>query len=221
MSSVETTNNPKGNPGRADHVAIYGVYQNRLIALAVNEAGELISGSTAPGTEPSYDELTGSLKTIDTFHGEVHEGEAFSVYVHTEDGADLGNDNEINIVITVPAGKELHLTGGGHSGGNAEIWFGTAGDISGGTPFTPVNLSGVSSEVSGTTVLVNATVGSFTSAYRGWIIGGTRNRAFGGELRANAERILAPGTYAIRLTNRAGSAQPADLEVLWYEETSL
>jgi signal peptidase I len=52
--------------------------------------------------------------------------------------------------------------------------------------------------------------------------GGTGGNAGGGflGLRANSEFILDPDkTYMVRLTNRAGTAQPASLLIQWYEES--
>lgn len=203
MTEQRTERSPRGKPQRADHVVFYALDKVAWLFKTMR-----------------LDHLTGNLRIIDTFHGEIHAGEAFSAYTHTEDGADLGDDGETNIVLTVAAGKEIHLTGLGACGGDAELWFGQASDVSGGTPFTPVGLNTVVSEVPTTTVLVNATIGTFVSQFRGWIIGGTRNQATGGDIRAEAERVLGPGTYAMRLTNRSGSEQLADLRALWYEETT-
>lgn len=201
MAVVRTEGAPRGKPGRRDHQVIYALDKVAWLFKTLR-----------------LDHLTGNLRIIDTFHSEVHEGEAFSAYTHTEDGADLTDDGETNLVFTVPAGRQIHLTGAGYCGGDAEVWFGGAGDITGGTPFTPVALNGVIVNVPTTTVLADATIGSFTSQFRGWIIGGTRQQATGGDIRADAERILGPGIHAIRLTNRAGSSKPADLRVIWYEE---
>ena len=168
----------------------------------------------------SLDEITGALNVIDTVHHEIHEGEFFSVSYKAPDGAPIADDATIVFALTA-ATKYVHFQAVAAMGGDAEIEFYEVSTVTGGTATTPRNHKRTGSDNSDVTVVRDPTVNvAGTLLENAFLPGGTGGNAIGAVGNQRQEWILRPTiTHVVRLTNRAGTAQPGSLAATWYEES--
>lgn len=168
----------------------------------------------------SIDEITGALNAIDIVHHEIHEGEFFSVSYKTPDDGSLADNGTIVFALT-PATKYVHMIAAAACGGDAEAEFYEVSTVTGGTATTPRNHNRNSSDNSDVTVVRDPTVNTAgTLLEHAFLPGGTGGNAVGTVGSQRQEWILRPAiTHVVRLTNRAGNAQPGSLTVTWYEES--
>jgi hypothetical protein len=165
-------------------------------------------------------DVTGSLVTIDLVHHEIHEGETFSISYKSADAAPIADDGTIVFFLTTGL-LEAHFEAEGAAGGDAQIELGEGATIgAGGTPMTPVNRHRNMATVSSVTARRDAAVTAAGTIIEDKLLpGGTGGASIGGIAGQREEWVLAPSTiYMLRLTNRAGNAQPMSLEAIWYEE---
>jgi len=168
-------------------------------------------------------DLTGALAVIDYAHHEIHEGSTFLVSYKSPDANPIADNATISYIITTH-GKYAHLLARGGCGGDAEaaLYEGTTVTAGTGTAMTAFNKNRASAKAPTVGVRRDMTVDTVgTLIENEFIPGGTGPQAVGGAGVSRAEWVLAPNTiYMVRITNRAGNAQPASLAIEWYEESS-
>jgi hypothetical protein len=193
-------------------------YQEIAPGIFAKVGASVITGGS--GANEADVDVTGSLVTIDLVHHEIHEGETFSISYKSPDGAAIADDGTIIFFLTTGL-LEAHLIAEGAGGGDAEIELGEGATIgAGGTAMTPVNRHRNMTTISTVAVRRDAAVtGAGTIIENKFIPGGTGGVSVGGIAGQREEWVLASSTiYMLRLTNRAGNAQPMSLEAIWYEE---
>ena len=178
----------------------------------------------ADGDEAGVDSITNTLQVIDIFHHEAHIGELFSVSYKAPDGSPLA-DNATIVLAIRPSTKYLHFQAFSALGGDAELEFYSGSTIAAdGTLMMPCNhnIALQATHLSDAVVRRDPTVTVVGTLCDNFLIpGGTGGNAIGGDGNQRDEWIIPPATWAfVRLTNRAGTAQPASLKCVWYEEGS-
>ena len=180
----------------------------------------LVAGGTVNLGET--DEVTGAAVVISIPHHEVHEGEMFEISYKSAEGGDIADNGTIAFLLRTGA-KYDHLVFGGNAGGDAEVEFLEAvGVVAEGTAMAEQNMNRTSVRTAVTTAFRDPTIAGGTLLFNVLIPGGTGGNSAGGSgaVRVGTEWILAANQdYAIRLTNRAGNAQPMSLAAQWYEES--
>jgi len=170
-------------------------------------------------TVSRVDRISEALPVIQSSHREVHDGTAYSLTYIDED---LGDD--ATIIFALPAypalGKMIHIVFSGGCGGNAILELLENPTITGGTNMQAKNMNRCYAD--GLTWKLNPTLGGTpTTLAQIYLFGGSAPKPVGiaGGMRADWELVLYPTrTYAIRLTNNAGNAQPAQLMCDYYVE---
>jgi len=194
----------------------------------VDGAYIIVGSSTVSASNPMpvvNDELdigtiTGALNVIDVTHREIHEGDFYSASYKTPDGDPLADNGTLVFVLTMNS-RYAHLTSLMACGGDGEIevYEGTNIDADG-TPITPQNHKRTDPTATRMTVVRDPTInadGLFLD--HKFIPGGSGPFSVGAAGWHRQEWILQPTVnYMLRLTNRAGGAQPVSLSVEWYEE---
>jgi len=175
-------------------------------------------------SELTQDEITGALVSMAVAHHEIHEGETWLVSYKSPDAANIADNGTITFTITVNA-KWAHMLFRAPCGGDMEAELREGATIQGGTGTAMVRYNknrGKTAEDSTVTVRRDATItGAGTLIENEFIPGGTGPQAVGGAGVSRAEWILNRNTtYLVRVTNRAGNAQPMSLAIEWYEEGS-
>jgi len=180
----------------------------------------LLSDGTTTAT---VDADTGSLKTIDTAHHEVHEGEFFHLGHFFSDVADTAS---ADILIRVGASKNLHINFRAVAGGACDVFLyeGTTVTSNGspnyGTAITPYDKNRETANTATGNYYYGPTIDAVgTELVRDLLLGSTRPQSIiGGEVRSNSEWILKKGqTYLFRVTNGSGGALDIDIEIEFYE----
>ena len=189
-------------------------------ALVVSVDGSSVGIVDAGGTRAGVDDIVHSLQVISVLHHEIHEGNTFFASFKTVDATPIADDAALIFAITTGT-KTLHFVSNGASGGDAEKEILEGATITGGTATTVFNRDRTSTAVTNVAaVVLNPTVNTDgTRIDHQFIPGGTGGQTVGGSSGPRHEWIFKPSTiYVVRLTNRAGTAQPASLAVEWYEE---
>ena len=177
-------------------------------------------------TQPSYsaavslypsDELSSAGIGINLPHHEVHEGNTFQSWVYT---GTVANNNTLDLVIvTTGTSKVAHLTWVANAGGDALTLFyeGVSGTFNSSAPnFNLRRDSIIASPISvfhyptitWTGLLLNTSL----------IPGGSGGATPGGTARAETEWLIAPNTkYLLRAQNIAGTSQPVNITIQWYQ----
>lgn len=168
---------------------------------------------------------TGPAIVVNYPHHEIHGGNMFIVSYKTPDTDALADDGTIDLHLAFTTDKDAHAVFQVHTGGDAEVLFFESPTVatSDGVDMTPINMNRGSTNAGFATVTRNPTVSSDgTQLLNIFVPGGTFLSGGGqSQLRDNTEWVLGRGgEYMVRLINRAGSAQPACVEVQWYEEGS-
>jgi len=167
----------------------------------------------------SVDRISKGLAVIQVSHREIHDGTAYSLTYIDEN---LGDD--ATIIFGLPAyptlGKMIHLVFSGGCGGDAIIELLENPTITGGSNMQAKNMN--RNYADGLTWKLNPTLGGTpTTLAEVYLFGGSAPKPVGiaGGMRADWEWLLYPTrTYALRLTNKAGSAQAAQLMCDYYVE---
>jgi hypothetical protein len=158
----------------------------------------------------------GGLVVIETAHARIHEGVLFGASHFV---LSLASNADIEILIRIPALEHTHIALHVGCGGNAEVeFFEAPTSTADGSALARVNRNRLSANTATMLVFEGPTVTvDGTQLAVGFVPGGTGGNAIGGSLDTFGEWILDPNDYLVRLTNRAGAAQPAAVSLMWYE----
>lgn len=185
-----------------------GVYALSQAARIIGENGEV-----------TQDPLSG-LAVITWAHHEIHDGDTYLVSYKSPDASPIADNGTILFIITTHS-QYAHMTFRASCGGDmeAELYEGTQVEPGTGAAMTPYNKSRANPKVATVGVRRDMTLGPVgTLLENEFVAGGTGPLAVGGASQMRAEWILATShVYMYRITNRAGSAQPASLAIEWYE----
>lgn len=167
-------------------------------------------------------DLTGAQAVILYAHHEIHGGSTFLVSYKSPDGANIPDNGTITYTVTTHA-KYAHILVRAACGGDMEGEFLEGATVTAGTGVAMVEYNKNRASSKAPTVGVRrdmAITDDGTRIENEFIPGGTGGNAIGGAGVSRAEWILAPSTvYVVRVTNRAGNAQPMSLAIEWYEES--
>jgi len=171
-------------------------------------------------TNQGVDSKVGAGEGILVAHAEVHEaGMYHASHLYTT----IGDDANADMLIKVGANKELHSAIAVVAGGDAYFYLYSGTTTSAiGTAITPRNMNREDgTDASDADVRHTPTVSSAgTQLAAGFIPGGQKNQAVGGDARSGAEWILAKSTdYLARVTNKAGSAKDISIVLEYYQES--
>lgn len=170
------------------------------------------------GNTFAIDETGGLVATLSEHHA-IHEGITYHYSYKSPDASPIADNGTIILGLYVGA-KTAHLEFDASGGGDFEGDFYEGATLTGGTNVTPQNKNRNRSNENTLSIKLNPTVsaaGTFLEA--GFIPGGTGPQAAGGVGTGRTEWELKPSTvYFVRITNRAGTAQPMGIRVEWYEE---
>jgi hypothetical protein len=158
------------------------------------------------------------LPIEDVTYLRLTEGRVFGVGVVRDFADPLPDGESIDIGIAFPAGVTPVVTFSGLCQGDALGFLYENADLSGGTPYTPINLNRASTNASQAAVTVAPTVnGLGTLVLKQILIGGAGKKAGGGEVGASS-LILKPLTsYLVRLTNANSSDHASEVLIEWIE----
>ena len=131
----------------------------------------------------------------------------------------LADDAPVEILIRVVASRFAHVALRAGAGGDAEVAFFEGPTSSAdGSAVGALNRNRASSIVATTLVFEGPTLSADgTPLASGFVPGGTGGNSIGGSVDTFGEWVLDANDYLVRLTNRAGTAQPAALSLIWYE----
>lgn len=165
-----------------------------------------------------FDDEVYALAVIDAFHKKIHEGKAFLASYKSPDASPIADNG--TIVFYIAPDREIHLFFTAAAGGDAEIEVLDGPTITGGSTLSAFNLNRNHSDDAGIVLKRDPTVNADgTRIVDALLPGGTGGNAQGGllglrpgtEIELNEDRV-----YAVRLTNRAGNAQPMSLAIEYY-----
>ena len=179
--------------------------------LEVSIAEEQLDGQLH--VEEDYEALT----LVDTTLHEVAEGTMYTYTLMTNDGAPIGDNQDLELLVTTPVDKHVHATITSAAGGNFEFKITEdvtiidegsgmqAYNINRNYPDTGTTVSGYSQPT---------TVGGVT-IYEEFVPGGTKQTSVGATI--HPDFILDNDEdYVIKLTNRAGDNQPMTITFEYY-----
>jgi hypothetical protein len=160
---------------------------------------------------------SGSITFISHEHSKIHQGKFYSLGYSD---AALGNGSSLVILATTNS-YELHTHITLACGGDASFSVHENPTItSNGSAITPVNHNRTSSKTSTTTFYNTPTLSNNgTLIWSELIVGGSGGITPGGNNAQGIEQtVLAPNTsYVFTLTNTAGTAQPSQIILSYYE----
>jgi len=172
-------------------------------------------------TDLNIDFITGAVENIDVIHKEIHDGDLYSASYKSPDSTPVADDGTIVFVLSMST-VYAHLIAEVACGGDGQIEFYEGSGIGAdGIPITPQNHKRTDATLSDMTVVRDPTVNT-DGLYlmNKFIPGGTGGSTIGTVGQERHEWILQPAVnYMMRVTNRAGTAQPMSLAVEWYEES--
>ncbi len=174
------------------------------------------------GLRGRVDALAQAVATIDSAHMRVHDGLMYQVAGYDDS---LANDANLDIGIWAPSNGGYHMRISASCGGDAELGLHENNGFVLPSPaigdLIPANRSRRSSKTTPVQFFLNPTLGSpeVGSPLGGtlFVPGGTGGASSGGRTAFEMEWNMQPGLqYLIRLTNRAGIAQAANIIVDYY-----
>jgi len=174
--------------------------------------------------EYGMDHITSARVVIDVAHHEIHEGETWLVSYKSPDADPIADNGTIAFVV-VTGSKYVHLLARAGCGGDAEaeLYEGTNYQVGTGTAMVERNKSRPTGDGGNTAQVIRqpAINNAGVLLENEFIPGGTGPQAVGGAGTMRAEWVFARNTnYMVRITNRAGNAQPMSLAIEWYEEST-
>jgi len=170
----------------------------------------------------AQDRVTGAPAVIDYAHHEIHSGSTFVASYKSPDASPVADNGTIIFILTTHA-KYAHILFRAACGGDmeGELYEGTTVTAGTGSAQAVYNKNRASTKTPTVGVRRGMTVATAgTLIENEFMAGGTGPQGVGGATASRAEWVLAPSTvYMVRITNRAGNAQPMSLAAEWYEES--
>ena len=150
---------------------------------------------------------------------QVIEGNSFYAYLAALPGDTLANGASLQMVFTTGTSTNAYLWVEGQCGGDGQFAiYESVTDVEGGTLFVPVNRNRQSTNTSScgivnepTSVTTNGTI------YQEIIPGGGILISPGGSVVSEPYLLKKNTSYLFELTNNAGSAQIAEIQLQWCE----
>jgi len=163
------------------------------------------------------DSLTGFLIGMSEVHEHIHKGRFYTVDLIDEA---LANDASLELLVAPVTGTPPHMRATGDVGGDfkLEVFENTTVSAAGAAD-TPVNRNRMSSNTASTVITSGPTItDDGTLILEHLIPGGSGGNSQGGGASLFEEMILNhTRVYLIRLTNLAGQAKVAHLQLNFYE----
>ena len=147
------------------------------------------------------------------------DGTSFIAYALAGEGALLADNASLEIVFTTGANTNAYVMLAGLCGGDAEFTlFENVTAVTGGDIFVPINRNRQSLTTSTSGVIVGPTgVTTNGAIYSEVLPGGQKNHAGGASGGSEPYLFKKDISYLARLTNRAGSAKFAEIQMQWCE----
>jgi hypothetical protein len=147
------------------------------------------------------------------------DGTSFYAYALAGEGSALADNASLEIVFTTGTAKNVYIWIAGSCGGDAEMTvFEDVTEVTGGDLFVPVNRNRQSPTLSTSGVIVGPTSVTTNGAiYSEVYPGGQKSHSGGGGNESQPYVLKANTSYLIQLTNRAGSAKFAEIQLQWCE----
>jgi len=163
------------------------------------------------------EDVTEARPTIDSNHGQIHAGNAFSVFTRI---AALANNTAVNFALIIPAGAYVHFQTVEFSGnGTAELdVYKTATIVSGAVVMTPQNRNHFSHNVSVVEFKAVTSISVAGTLIDGSGLFGSAQKAAVGKTADENEWVFASGTYIFKVTSRIATGLDGILKAFWYEE---
>lgn len=162
-----------------------------------------------------------ALVVMDEVHYNIHRGIMFQADYFQ---ATLADDGAVALLVQVDDSQPAHMRLGVATGGDAEIEIYEGPTISAsGTGIQAVNRNRISSNTPSTLISHTPTISvDGISLSHLLLAGGTGFLSTpGGQGRTFEEWVLQPGeNYLVRVTNRAGTAQPVSIGLDFYEPST-
>ena len=198
-----------------------GVYARVDGAYVIVGSSVVSSSSPMPiTTNLTIDPVTGTLVTQEAIHYAIHVGKLYTLSYKSPNASLVADDGVLALVISTSF-KQTYMIGSIASGGDAEmeLYEGTNIDLDG-TPLVPQNRNRNCAIASDMTVVLNPTINADGLVLLDkFIPGGTGGSTVGMMGSDFYEWSLQIGVnYMLRLTNRAGLAQPMSIALDWHEE---
>lgn len=160
------------------------------------------------------------LAIINSPHHENHEGNHYEASYKSPDGADVGDNDNLDILIVTGA-QVAHMVWDIGAGGDAEVFHYEGVTTSdNGTLALQANTNRLSVNTAVTIIYHTPTISNLGTQLppNSYLPGGTGGNAGGGTRDHDVEWILKKNTkYLLRVTNRSGQAQPIGTILQWYE----
>jgi len=163
------------------------------------------------------EEMHEALTVVDTTLHEVAEGSMYTYTLMTNDGAPIGDNQDLELLISTPLGEMVHCTITSAAGGNFE--FKVTEDVTIVDEGSGMQAYNVNRNFPDTGTAVSGysqptTIGGVT-IYEEFIPGGTKKEAAGATI--HPDFVLDDDEdYVIKLTNRAGENQPMTITFEFY-----
>lgn len=169
------------------------------------------------GSDPIED-VTEARPVIDSNHGQIHAGNAFSAFVRI---AALANNGVLNYALVVPQNAYVHFQLAELSGnGAAELdVYKTATLTLGAVVMAPQNRSHISAKASVVEFKAVSAVTNAGTLFDGASLFGGAQKAAVGKTGDENEWVFRPETYLLRVTSKATTGLDGMLKLFWYEES--
>ena len=166
------------------------------------------------GEHDAHVDSAGAQITIDTYHHELHEGEAFGVE-HVYSGVVDAANADMRLTT---GDMQPHILFEVATSGKAEVKFYQDAVLGTGTAQTVNNRDLAKANLTGVTCGVSPTVTSVGNLIFDEVLpGGTKNASVGGSTSTRDEWMLKANTvYLIRVVNKAGSANDISIGASGY-----
>lgn len=163
------------------------------------------------------DSIVNALNSIDVYHHEIHEGEA---YLYSDILEAVADDAFADIVILTST-KQVHIDFEGSGGGDfyGSFYENPVYDTDG-SAVNPVAWNRNNVIASTVSLILSPTVSDIgTVLINKYFPGCVTGRAVGASGSSRHEFVLPPnGVYLARITNKAGGAKTLGFAITWYEE---
>jgi len=165
------------------------------------------------------EDVTEARPTIDSNHGQIHAGNAFSAFVRF---AGLVNNTSLDYVMIVPTGAYVHFQVAELSGNGTTELDVYKGSIltPGAVIMVPQNRNDFSSNVSVVGFKAVSAVANVGTLRDGAELYGSTQRASVGKTADENEWVFAPGNHLFRVTSRTSTGLDGILKLFWYEESN-